>query len=70
MCSSWLARSRWGGTPLCDALRDGHRKVAVLLHTRGGRLSDHAPLKPLPQLKAELQTLLRDKSLMTVEAYA
>jgi len=58
------AKDRWGGTPLCDALRDGHRKVAMLLHTRGGRLSEHDPNKPLAQLTAELTALMSDKSLM------
>ena len=32
------AVDRWGGTPLRDAVREGHRSVALLLHKRGGEL--------------------------------
>ena len=32
------ARDRWGGTPLRDAVREGHVKVAKFLHENGGEL--------------------------------
>lgn len=32
------AKDRWGGTPLVDAIREGHGKVAKLLHQHGGDL--------------------------------
>ena len=30
---------RWGGTPLVDALRSGHNKVAKMLRDHGGELN-------------------------------
>ena len=32
------AKDRWGGTPLQDAVREGHRAVAALLFERGSHL--------------------------------
>ena len=32
------ARDRWGGTPLRDAVREGHREVARVLRAAGGEL--------------------------------
>jgi glutaminase len=33
-------RDRWGGTPLDDALRCGHKDIACLLEQRGGVVGD------------------------------
>ena len=57
--------SRWdstllssaGGTPLRDALREGHRKVAALLHDRGATLGRHVEAS-VSQMEADLQALL------------
>ena len=32
------AKDRWGGTPLRDAVREGHTSVATMLHAAGGEL--------------------------------
>ena len=32
------AKDRWGGTPMRDAVREGHANVALLLHKHGGEL--------------------------------
>ena len=48
---------RWGGTPLRDALREGHKKVAKLLHSRGGNLGQHSDT-PISQMERDLQALL------------
>ena len=32
------AEDRWGSTPLRDAVREGHRKVAAMMHQAGAKL--------------------------------
>ena len=32
------ARDRWGNTPLCDCVREGHARLAKLLLEHGGKL--------------------------------
>mgnify|MGYP001502289499 FL=1 len=32
------AKDRWGGTPLSDAIREGHLELAKTIIARGGRL--------------------------------
>ena len=48
---------RWGGTPLRDAVREGHRKVAGLMHSRGAQLGGEGDVS-LTELKAKLDKAL------------
>ena len=55
-------RDRWGGTPLRDAVRGGHLKVATLLFERGGTLGYTEP-----EASSELCELARRGSLDTIK---
>ena len=49
------AEDRWGGTPLRDAGREGHRRVAKMLKAAGGEIGNRWPDRTL---ESDLQALL------------
>ena len=52
-----MRKHRWNGTPLRDAVRGGHAKVAALLHDKGGTLGQHLEASA-SQMEADLKALL------------
>ena len=61
ICSNPNVKDRWGGTPIEDALKNGHFHCAKLLAANGGRLGDRITPE-LQQLYDSLESVSLDDS--------